>query len=456
MADSIYTFDPTPASNTALDSIAYGPNQLTHGNIDNLFRAVGAKLAQFVDDLGAVNTVAGTANAITVTLASGITAYATGQMFRFVAGSTNTGAATLNVNSIGAKAIRKISGGTDVALGEADLVTGRTYRVCYDADANSSAGAWVVDHAEVGGLTDVVSLNGGPIGGFRNKIINGRFQVNVRTTGSGTIAAGTTAYICDRWFIANSTDQTLTWSIGSAAGYASMTDPGDRLSLSFAIAPTSGTVQLVQRVEDVRTLAGRTVTAFARLLENNWGVGSLYIDQNFGSGGSATVSAGSTVTTTGAGLKSGIIALPTVSGKTIGTSSYLVFALLLTPRVASNAVITNLGLVEGDATAEAEPFSPRHIQQEKALCRPYARRVVIRHIITATAVQIVHVMTDISDMRALPIVTATPTSDSTSNVGAITTDAIAFGSSLYFRAFANSSGAGAAVFTVERLLDAEL
>jgi hypothetical protein len=161
MADSIYTFDPTAASNTALDSIAYGPNQLYHSNIDNLFRAFAAKLAQVVDDLGAVNTVGGTGDAITVTLASGITAYATGQFFRFVAGAANTGATTINVNSIGVKKVRKISGGSDVALAAGDIAAGETYLVVYRASADSAAGAFViVGAAAVAAATTSAVLTG--------------------------------------------------------------------------------------------------------------------------------------------------------------------------------------------------------------------------------------------------------------------------------------------------------
>ena len=144
MADSIYTFDPVAANNTSLDTIPYGPNQLYHNQIDNWFRSLGSKLAQFVDDLGAVNTVAGTGDAVTVTLSSGITAYATGQLFRFVAGAANTGAATINVNGLGAKAIRKISGGTDVALAASDIAAGETYLLIYRAAANAAAGAFVI------------------------------------------------------------------------------------------------------------------------------------------------------------------------------------------------------------------------------------------------------------------------------------------------------------------------
>ena len=50
-------------------------------------------------------TSGGTATAYTITLSPAITAYVAGQRFLFIAGLTNTGAATLNVNGIGAKNI---------------------------------------------------------------------------------------------------------------------------------------------------------------------------------------------------------------------------------------------------------------------------------------------------------------------------------------------------------------
>lgn len=51
-----------------------------------------------------LTSVAGT-NTITATGAISMTAYASGQCFRFIPANTNTGAATLNINSIGAKNI---------------------------------------------------------------------------------------------------------------------------------------------------------------------------------------------------------------------------------------------------------------------------------------------------------------------------------------------------------------
>lgn len=135
MADSIYTFDPTAGNNTALDGIAYGPNQLYHQNIDNLFRAFAAKHAQFVDDIGGVATTAGTANAQTVTLASGFTAYAAGQIFRVKIGSglTNTSSTvTLNVNSIGTKTVKVNYGGVLADPLPGDLQAGAYADFTYD------------------------------------------------------------------------------------------------------------------------------------------------------------------------------------------------------------------------------------------------------------------------------------------------------------------------------------
>ena len=53
------------------------------------------------------STVGGTGDVITLTLAPVITAYAAGQRFSFIAGADNTGAATVNIDTLGAKVISK-------------------------------------------------------------------------------------------------------------------------------------------------------------------------------------------------------------------------------------------------------------------------------------------------------------------------------------------------------------
>lgn len=75
--------------------------------------------------------------------------------------------------------------------------------------------------------------------------------------------------------------------------------------------------------------------------------------------------------------------VPSISGKTIGDGSHLWFEFVLSAGT-SNATsgssigiqtgtfdIAHVSFVEGDATAEANPFAPRHIGQEWELCQRY-------------------------------------------------------------------------------------
>jgi hypothetical protein len=77
-------------------------------------------------------TSGGTANAQTLTVSPSLPAYAAGQRFSFTvgAGLTNTGAATLNINGLGAKNI--FSRHTASALVANALIAGLTYEVLYD------------------------------------------------------------------------------------------------------------------------------------------------------------------------------------------------------------------------------------------------------------------------------------------------------------------------------------
>lgn len=143
---SIYDFLTTEASSSATGGVNTAENQ-DPSTVNDALRAWKQLEAAFVDDLGGVNTVGGTGDAITVTIASQISAYATGLMLTFVAGAANTGATTINVtgaSALGAKAIRKISGGTDVALAAGDIAVGRRYHMIYHASANAAAGAFVL------------------------------------------------------------------------------------------------------------------------------------------------------------------------------------------------------------------------------------------------------------------------------------------------------------------------
>ncbi len=76
-----------------------------------------------------LGTVTGT-NTLTATPTPAPAAYVTGQRYAFIVANTNSGAVTLNVNSLGAKDIKRIDGAT--ALVASDLVAGQIAEVRYD------------------------------------------------------------------------------------------------------------------------------------------------------------------------------------------------------------------------------------------------------------------------------------------------------------------------------------
>lgn len=89
-------------------------------------------------------TAGGSADALTLTPLNVLTSYTSGMVYTFTAASTNTTNATLNISGVGIKAIRKISGGVDVALTAGDIAAASRYQVVYDSTANAAAGAWIL------------------------------------------------------------------------------------------------------------------------------------------------------------------------------------------------------------------------------------------------------------------------------------------------------------------------
>jgi hypothetical protein len=132
-------YSTTPASNTQIATIDIAENCLP-GGINNALRQLMADVRAFANDVGGKAVSAGT-DTVTLATATGYTAYADGTILAFIVGGTNTGAATLNVDGVGAKAIRK---GADVAVAAGDLVAGMAAIVIYDASANTAAGAWML------------------------------------------------------------------------------------------------------------------------------------------------------------------------------------------------------------------------------------------------------------------------------------------------------------------------
>ena len=216
----------------------------------------------------------------------------------------------------------------------------------------------------------------------KNKIINGDFRVNQRSF-STTSTSGTFGF--DRWAMtgtATTTYSAQTFTPGAApvAGYEGAT---------FARMLTSGhsgtgeAAYLGQKIEDVRTFAGQTITVsfWAKAASGTPKVG-INLVQNFGSGGSGEVIAptGSVTLTTSWARYTLSVAIPSISGKTIGTSSYL-FLLLWTSAGTDYSGYTNIGVQNATidfwgvqteiGTATAFQTATGTIQGELAACQRY-------------------------------------------------------------------------------------
>lgn len=184
-----YSYSVTAASNTSIDGLGNNGAVDPPSNIDNLVARLAASDAALVRDLGGANTVGGTADAITVSLAdpTAATAYFDGMRLSFRVGTDSTSTApTLNVDSIGTKTIKKTIAGVESALIAGDLQAGQTAEVVYRSAWATAAGAFE--------LLNPYSMNAGAIGigvapDTRALYISGASETSYAPTDSGTKAS---------------------------------------------------------------------------------------------------------------------------------------------------------------------------------------------------------------------------------------------------------------------------
>jgi hypothetical protein len=209
-----------------------------------------------------------------------------------------------------------------------------------------------------------------------NYIINGAFDVWQRGT-----SFASTGFTSDRWRTSDGfptatvAQGTATPADISAIGYG---EPQFFFKYSNNAA-TTGLSLFEQRVEDVRSLAGQTVTLsyYAKVSAGTAENVPNFV-QNFGSGGSSAVVTTSPTTatiTTSWQRFSHTIALPDISGKTIGAGSYLSVRPLR--HSTSTSLTYDIWGVQLEAGSVATPFK-RHapsLQGELAACQRYYLRI---------------------------------------------------------------------------------
>jgi hypothetical protein len=295
-----------------------------------------------------------------------------------------------DINSSAAITLTKLGTGalpTAITVASANIVDG----TIVNADINASAAIAGTKISPDFGSQNIVtagdvqtgSINGGPLAGFRNAIINGNFDIWQRGTST------TSGYGADRWFI---TGLGSTGTFSRQSFTIGQTDvPGEPMFFArTAVTSSAGSgnfFRLIQRIEGVRTFAGQQVTvSFWAKADSTKNI-AIELTQDVGTGGSP--SGGQTAIGV---LKVGLttswqkftrtVTLPSISGVTLGTdgNSFVQFAFWFDAGSSFNARTDTLGQQSGtfdiaqvqiEAGPVATPFERRPIGTELALCQRY-------------------------------------------------------------------------------------
>jgi hypothetical protein len=246
----------------------------------------------------------------------------------------------------------------------------------------------VYSASDVNDITGTINLLGSSVAytAGKNKIINGDFGIWQR--GTSFTSPG---YSADRWNCNNglmtsfsATRQTFTPGTAPVSGYEGTYYIDLAGTLSNA---STGYNQFENRIEDVRVFAGQTVTLSFWAKGSTSGTINSVLSQNFGTGGTAgeflTTPVNHSITTSWTRF-SQTVTLPSISGKTVGTSSYLKVMIIKNmgtsyPTYGTANYTGTLSLwgvqLEQGSTATAFQTATGTIQGELAACQRYYYRM---------------------------------------------------------------------------------
>jgi hypothetical protein len=229
----------------------------------------------------------------------------------------------------------------------------------------------------------VANLNGGPLAGFRNRIINGNFDIWQRGTSFTGNELG-----ADRWVHGRVGTTHTASRVAFTVGQTAVPNEPTYLcrTVVTSVAGAGNYAILEQRIEDVRTFAGQQVTiSFWAKADATKNI-AINMVQNFGTGGSPSANAGISGTKVSIGTtfqKVTVTAtLPSISGKTFGTdaNNHLKLFIWFDAGSTYNSDTDSLGQQSGtfdiaqvqiEPGPVATPFEQRPIGTELALCQRY-------------------------------------------------------------------------------------
>lgn len=145
--------------------------------------------------------------------------YVSGQEYRFKADTSNTGAATINFNSIGAIAIKKVAGGITTALAAGDIQSGQWVYLTYDG-TNMQMASQLGNAGGGGGSGTVTSI-------VVSSPLTGGTITTSGSIGCPTASGSQTGCISSSdWTTFNSKQSSLTLPLSVANGGTGTATPG--------------------------------------------------------------------------------------------------------------------------------------------------------------------------------------------------------------------------------------
>ena len=134
--------------------------------------AAGMEAATIKDGTYWGYTTAGSANTYTLTTSPVITSYAADMFYHIKVNASNTGASTINVDSVGAKNIKKYGGAGMVDLASNDLESGGVYTIIYDGTQFLLLGGSATDSQVDINTADIFMLNSRRLSDHSANVLN--------------------------------------------------------------------------------------------------------------------------------------------------------------------------------------------------------------------------------------------------------------------------------------------